>query len=239
MSFRKFLLFSVLTALLGFSLVYALSIEYTPGSTTKTGFSSPRPGTIISLATYLLVFAYDGDNVSSGSLGFVQASVAIDGTGYNGTTSADLQNPLIFTLSHTGVYSVSGVYNSSVLQNVSVQVTSLGGVFDAFLNFGSSPLPPLGHIWIEAWGTSQGPNYLTSGPVQASVSISGPEQHNGTTASAHALPPEGGLIFSVQPGNYTVSVTYGSETQNETLSVEAGQTLPCCFWFGDDGMRPP
>ena len=256
LTFKKLILLSVLTVLLGVSLVYAMGYMFKPKSSLQTGstYSNFTPPAIASMAPIIpiftskvLVFAYSGD-------GFVQASVTITGpkspnpplyngapvnvTTLNGTTSTDLQNPLFFDYVWPGVYSVSGTYQSAPPQNITVNVAS-GSYCDVFLNFGSVPLPPLGHIFVAAWYTgnkSGGASQTISILVQASVTITGPESHNGTTNGSFYSP----LMFTVPPGEYSVFGTYDSwPSQMETVNVTAGSGSVAGFVFGDEPLRPP
>jgi len=240
LTFKKVVLLSVFVVLLGVSLVYALSIGFKPGNSQRTGSTStfksgvPHPPLAVD---YLLVFAYDGDNQSVGSSSFVQASVTITGReDHNGTTSTDPQNPLRFLLM-PGEYSISATYNSATPQNETVRVGTSGNLSDVFFNFGSSPLPSLGHIAIEAWYISKQPSGEFLGyQVQASIAISGPEYHNGTTGTGSP----GVLIFTVAPGEYSVYATYDSATpQSDTVSVAAGRCSGGDFCFGDASVPPP
>lgn len=239
LTFKKVILLSVLMVLSGVSLVYALSLEFKLGNSTQTGptpYIFALPSMQHSLASELLIYGYDGDNQSSGSSSFVQASVTITGTEYhNVTTSADPQTPLKVRLM-PGEYSVSGTYGSTKPQNVTVKVTS-GSVYDAFLNFGSSPLPPLGHIVIVAWYTGvQSNGDFESLTVRASVTIAGPQQYSSTTSTDLDDP----LILTVTPGEYLVFGTYGSAIpQNETVSVAAGGYIGAPLFFGDATFFPP
>ncbi len=238
LTFKKAILLSVLTVLLGVSLVHALGLEFKPRNSAQAGLGSTfaPPGMMPSFAGYLLIFGYDGDNQSVGSSSFVQASVTITGPEYNGTTSTDPQNPLRFVLM-PGEYSVFGTYSSATPQNVTVKVTS-GSLCDAFLNFGSSPLPPLGHILVEAWYTgNQSSGDSQTDFVQASVTITGPESHNGTTNDTDYYDP---LMFTVAPGEYSVFGTYDSaQSQNETVDVTAGSCSAAVLIFGDAPWNPP
>jgi len=238
LTFRKMILLSVLTVILGVSLVYGLSLELKTENSTQPGSSStPSPASWPPFGySYLLVFAYNGDNQSAISSAFVQASVTITGPeNHNGTTTTDPQNPLRFLLA-PGQYSVLGTYGSAVSQNVTVKVTA-GGICDAFLNFSSSPVPLFGHILVTAWNTNEQPNGgFVSYRAQASVTITGPEDHNGTTGTD----PKNDLIFTVTPGEYSVLATYGSaSSQNQTVDVAAGSVSNAEFFFGNAPLYPP
>ena len=220
LTFRKVILLSVLTVLLGVSLVYAIGYEFKPKSSTS---SRPPGGLAIPIDAHLFVFAYSGDS-------FVQASVTITGpespnpafdngtlvnaTTLNGTTSTNLQNPLRFQV-WPGVYSVFGTYGSAPPQNATANVMEIGSYGEVVLNFGSSPAPPLGHIVVSAWywGESSGSF------VHASVTITGPEYHYGTIRASDSDPS----VFTVKPGVYSVFGTYGSAPpQSATVNVTAG-----------------
>jgi hypothetical protein len=251
---RKLILFSVCTVLLGVSLVYTMGYMFKLQSSQKIGSTSYTyaPPTIGSFAPHawplsgkILVYAYsDGD--------FVHASVTISGpespnppldngvpvglTTFNGTTSTDSQNPLVFDGLWPGNYSVVGTFGSTRPQNETVSVPH-GDYCDVFLNFGSASLPPLGHIFVTAWFTgnrSSGDSQTIS--ANASISISGPEFHNGTTNYSFWSP----LMFTVAPGDYSVIGTYKSwPSQNETVSVTAGSGNLVVLIFGDEPWRPP
>jgi len=135
MSFKKLMLPLAFIVLLGVSLVYATTYEVKAENSAQTFPTSPSPG-------YLIVYAYYGVEQPDGSYGgsLVQALVTITGPeSLNGTTTADLGNPLIFIVT-PGEYSVFGTYDSAPQQNATVEVTS-GGGGGALLNFGSTPLP--------------------------------------------------------------------------------------------------
>ena len=207
-----------------------------------TGSSAPMAGL---LSSKILVYAYSDNS-------FVQASVTITGpespnpsldngapvniTTRNGRTSTDLQNPLIFDGVWPGVYTVSGTYGSAPPQNKTVDVHP-GSYGDVLLNFGSVPLPSLGHIFVTAWYTgnkSSGSSQTTL--VQASVTIIGPESHNGTTNGSFWSP----LMFTVAPGEYSVFGTYGSWPQQmETVNIGAASGTGAVFIFGDQPWHPP
>ncbi len=262
LTFKKLVLLSVLTVLLGVSLVYAIGYEFKPKSSTQTGPTSSTftpPGIAPLCSGHLLIFAYDGSNHSDGGSSFVQASVTITGPEFpitvpvfvgngstitktfvnetlNGTTTTDQQSPLMFTVA-PGQYSVFGTYSSAQPQNETVDVTP-GSYCDAFLNFGSLPLPPLGHIIVTAWYTgNQSSGDSQTRLVQASVTITGPESHNGTTNDTDYYNP---LMFTVAPGQYSVFGTYSSaQPQNETVDVTAGSYSAAVLIFGDAPWRPP
>jgi len=247
MSFRKLVLLSALVALLGLSLVYGIKYEFTPSNTIAKTSVTQRgsQGWIIHSAspnTQLLVFAYSGD-----AGGFVQASVRISGqyeqqefyndtTGkgtfinvpttvdFNGTTSTDLQNPLVITLpDYRGNYTVYGTYGSASLQNVIVNL-SVNQIGEVILNFGSSPPPPLGHLTVVAvWSDG------VARAVQASVTITGPESLNATTHDQYA---DTQAVFTLQPGVYNVTATYDALTpKNYTVTVTAGGFAEALFWW--------
>ena len=245
LTFKKVILLSALTMLLGVSLVYAVSYEFKPNNSPQTdpmSHSFAPPGLSIPFDAHLRVFAYLND-------GLVQASVTITGpelpnpfdngapvnvTTLNGTTSTDLQNPLRF-LVWPGVYSVFGTYGSAPPQNATVSVTESGYYGEAVLNFGSSPPPPLGHIIVEAWyESSNGGSF-----VQASVTIIGPlpffdTRINGTICANEVDPS----VFTVAPGVYSVFGTYGSAPpQNATVTVMAGGFAGVFLDFS--GFPPP
>jgi hypothetical protein len=257
LTFKKLILLSALTVLLGVSLVYAMGYMFKPKSSLQTGstsynFTPPAIGAMASIAppfrSKVLVFAYSGD-------GFVQAPVMIVGpkspnppsyngapinvTAFNGTTSTDLQNPLMFDGMWPGVYYVSGTYKSAPAQNATVNA-AVGSYCDVFLNFGSVPLPSLGHIFVTAWYTgNQSSGYSQTTLVHASVTISGPESHNGTT---HGPDTDfwSPLMFTVAPGEYSVFGTYNSWPQQvETVNVTAASGSAAVFIFGDAPFGPP
>jgi hypothetical protein len=240
LTFKKVILLSMLMVMLGVTVVYALGLELKIGSSTRLGPTSPTfvpPGMQHPLTSELLIYGYDGDNQSSVSSSFVQASVTINGTEYpNVMTSADPQNPLRVWLM-PGQYSVSGMYGSAIPQNVTVNLTTSGTAYDAFLNFGSSPLPPLGQVAIYAWYSGIQPSGdFESLPVRASVTIAGPQEYNGTTSTDLDDP----LILTVTPGDYLVFGMYGSAIpQNETVSVAAGSFIGVALFFGDATFSPP
>jgi hypothetical protein len=257
LTFKKMILFSVLTVLLGVSLVYAMGYMFKPKnslqtSSTSYNFAPPGIASVAPMAppfrSKVLVFAYsDG--------GFVQASVIITGpespnppsyngapinvTMLNGTTTTDLQNPLMFDGMWPGTYFVFGTYESAPPQNVTVNV-AVGSYCDVFLDFGSLPLPALGHIFVMAWYTgnqSIGDSQTTL--VQASITITGPESLNGTTNGPDTdfWSP---LMFTVAPGEYSVFAAYNSWPQQmETVNVTAGSGSAAVFSFGDEPWRPP
>ena len=242
------------SVLLGAGLIYGIRYEFKPSSR----FTPPLMAPLAS--TRLLVLAYDGNNHSDANSSFVQASVTIIGPQsplivpayvgddstiietfvnetFNGTTTTDPQSPLIFTVP-PGEYSLVATYGSTEPQTETLNVTP-GGFRDVFLNFGSVPLPPLGHIFVTAWcagGGSINNITQTSLLVQASITIRGPESHNGTTTIDYYDP----LIFTVAPGEYTVVGTYGSwPPQTETVDVTAASGSAAVFIFGDEPWRPP
>jgi hypothetical protein len=130
MTFKKLILFSALTMLLGVGVVYALSYEFKPS------LPSASTGTLRVFAFYA-VKQPDGSYQGS----FVQASVTIIGPeNHTGITTTDPWDPLNFTVT-LGQYSVSGTYDSTTPQTVNVNV-SAGSYSVAFLNFSSSPPPP-------------------------------------------------------------------------------------------------
>jgi hypothetical protein len=254
LTFRKLVLLSVLTVLLGVSLVYMMGYIFRVQSSQQTKstwytYAPPLIGPYAPMASplsgKLLVYAYSGGNS-------VQASVTITGpqdpnpplnnsvpvgvTTLNRTTSTDLQNPLIFDGMWAGKYSVIGTYGSEPPQNETVKVP-VGDYCDVFLNFGSVSLPPLGHIFVAAWYTgnkSRGDSQTIS--AYASVTISGPESHNGTTNASFWSP----LMFTVAPGEYSVVGMYESwPLQKQTVSVTAGSGSPVVFIFGDEPWHPP
>lgn len=254
LTFKKLIILSVLSVLLGISLVYAMGYVFRPKSSLQTSFASyyftpsivgPMAPLEANLASRLFVFAY-----SDGS--FVQASVMMTGpespnpplyngapvkvTTLNGTTSTDVQNPLVFNGVWAGVYSVSGTYESVRAQNATVTVP-MGGYCDIFLNFGSVAVPPLGHIFLAAWYTgNKSSGYSQTTLVQASVTITGPESHNGTTNDSSWYP----LMFTVAPGEYSVFGTYDSwQQQMETVNVTAASGTGAVFFFGDGPFAPP
>jgi hypothetical protein len=244
LTFKKVILLSVLTVLLGVSFVYAIGYEFKPKSSTQTGPTSSTftptgfipPGIAPFYSGHLVIFAYNGSNQSDGSSSFVQASVTVTGSeSHNGTTTTDSQNPLIFTVT-PGEYSVFGTYDSASPQNETVNVTS-GSYCDAFLNFGSVRLPSLGHILVTAWYTSkQSSGELLSYFVQASVTVTGSESHNGTTTTDYYDP----LIFTVTPGEYSVFGTYDSASpQNVTVNVTPGSYSGVFLSFGNSPFPPP
>jgi hypothetical protein len=137
MTFKKLILFSALTVLLGVGVVYALSYEFKPSP------PSPSTGTLFVLA-YYGVKQPDGSYIGS----YVQVLVTVIGPeNYTGITTTygwfpsptEVGNHLNFTVA-PGQYSVSGTY-ASTPQTATVNV-SAGSYSVAFLNFGSSPPPP-------------------------------------------------------------------------------------------------
>lgn len=252
MTLRELIVLSLLTVLLGVGLVYTMGYMFKLPSSQRTSSTSyayvpPIIGSsapmAIPLSGKVLVYAYsDGD--------FVQASVTISGpespnpylnkpvnvTTLNGTTSTDLQNPLVFDGMWPGVYSVLGTYGSAPPQNETVNVPNLS-YCDVLLNFGSVPLPSLGHIFVTAWctGNKSSDNSQTT-LVQASVTIVGPESHNGTTNDSFLSP----LMFTVAPGEYSVFGTYKSWPQQmQTVNVTAASGVAAVFIFGDQPWHPP
>ena len=216
--------------------------NYSPGG-------APMP---IPLDSYVLVFAHDGD-------GFVQASVTIagpivngtelenqtlfsNGTTYdvdsfNGTTTTDLQNPLILELFPEGVYTLSATFESAPVQNLTLKVTGYGSCYQAVFNFGSSAPPPMGHLLISAFASYP---YAGGGFVgtfvPASVTITGPAFFN--TTLVYNLGFEGSAVFTVPPGAYMITATYGSfQQQTSTANVTDGGFSGAFFCFG--GPPPP
>jgi hypothetical protein len=253
LTFKKVILFSVLSVLLGFGLIYGISRELKPASNFTPGFMG------IPASVRLLVYAYDGSNHSDGSSGFVQAFVTITGPEspitvaaavgndtvidktfvnetYNGTTTTDLQSPLIFSVL-PGEYSVVAICSSAQPQTETLNVTGSGLYLDVFLNFGSVPLPPLGHILVLAWYTgNNSTSFQFSSLVQASITINGSESHDGTTT----IDPYDPLIFTVAQGEYTVVGAYGSsQPQTEIVNVTAGRYSPVELVFGEAPFAPP
>lgn len=240
LTFKKAVLLSVLCVLLGVGMIYGISYEFQPAPK----FTPPLMAPLYS--SRLLVYAYDGDNHSDGS-SFVQASVTITGPHspitmpvyagnnstivktfvnetYNGTTTTDPQSPLLFWVL-PGEYSVVATYGLNQPHIETLNVTPPGGYCDLFLNFGSVPLPPLGHIIVTAWYTGNESSPL----VQASITISGPESHGGTTTPNYLEP----LVFTVAPGEYTVVGTYGSaQPQTKIVKVIAGRSSSADLIFG-------
>jgi hypothetical protein len=201
---------------------------------------------------YLRVFAYYAVKQPDGTYqgGFVQASVTVIGPeNFTGTTTTDVQNPLTFTVNKDGLYSVLGICGSFPPQNVTVYLGNgwsnntyapLGGCyFEAVLNFGSSPAPSIGTISVSAYYESlekwiNGTGYSCS-LVEASVVVTGPENFTGMTTTDTFNP----LTFTVVPGQYSMSVTYGSlPPQNETVNVQDGGYYPVTVFFGS-GPLPP
>jgi hypothetical protein len=244
---KKLILFSALSVVLGVSLVYAMSYEFKPENSRPAlsllQGSQPSGGaTASAIIAHIIVFGY-----SSNAGGFVQASVTIIGPEspyyafgnssmtvetlvnqtLNGTTTADLQSPLSFAVM-PGVYSIVGTYGSAAPHNTMVNVTESGSYAEVVLSFGSSPPPPLGHIIVVATYLHRGAN---AGPlpfleyVQASVTITGSETLNGTTSTDEWNP----TVFTVTPGAYSVFATYGSATQNATVTVTAGSFAEVTF----------
>jgi hypothetical protein len=245
MSFRRLVLFSALTALLALSLVYGIRYEFIPSNTAKTSLTSTSSHgwTVFGLPeAQLLIFAYSGE-----AGGFVQASVSMtgqyleqeaynDSTGkerllyvpttfdFNGTTSTDLQNPLVIIIpNYGGNYTVYGTYGSASLHNVTWNLSEDEHLGEVILNFGSSPPPPLGHLWVGVWYNNAG------GFVKASVAITGPESLNATT---HDETSEAQAVFTLPPGAYTVTATYASfAPKTETVTLTAGGFASTYFSF--------
>jgi hypothetical protein len=131
MTFKKLILLSALTVLLGVSLVYAMSYEFKPSPWL------PSTGTL-SVSAYHAVKQPDGSYAGS----YVQVPVTVTGPeSHNGTTTTDGWNPLNFTVV-PGQYTVSGTYENITPVTVTANV-SAGSDVNVFLNFGSSPPPPL------------------------------------------------------------------------------------------------
>jgi hypothetical protein len=248
-TFKKMILLSALTVMLGVSLIYGISLQFKPENPAKTVTTSHSvqpsgfPGTAINIAAHIIVFAYSWD-----AGGFVQASVVAIGpespyyvwdnasqTGVqianetiNGTTATDMQDPLTFVV-WPGVYSVFGTYANAQPQNVTVSVGE-GSYGEVVFNFGSSAPPPLGHMIVYATyfnregssGSGFSLEYL-----QTSISITGLEAVNGTTSTDEWNPS----IFTLAPGVYSVVATYGSATQNATATVTAGNFTIVSFDF--------
>lgn len=129
MTFRKLVLFSALTVLLGVGVVYALSYEFEP---------SPLPPSkgVISVSAYYAVKQPDGSYEGS----YVQVPVTVTGPeSHDGTTVTDGNNPLNFTVT-PGQYSVSGTYGNATPPAVTANV-SAGSYVKIVLNFASSPPP--------------------------------------------------------------------------------------------------
>lgn len=245
LTFRKLLLISALTVVLVVSLAFALDNEFKPEDSVQIETASPviqssnPPGLghlEISAAAYIYVFAYQDD-------GFVQASVTITGpdppnprfadvisinaTTLNGTTSTDLQNPLMFRL-WPGVYHVVGMYASSTPRTAIINATYSGTYGEVILNFGSSSPPPLGHIILSAWYWGESGGSF----VQASITITGPESLNGTTRTDD----NGRSVFTVTPGVYSIVGAYGSAPlQNATAKVVAGGFAELILAFNGRG----
>ena len=247
---------------LGIAMVYGIRFEFQPRTASKpaskstSGQASTSPSVggpmAISAFSNVLVFAYAGS-----AEGFVQTSVTIagplvngtamenqtlisNGTSYyvdsfNGTTTADLQNPLILQLFPAGVYTLSATYGSAPPQNLTLNVTGFGVIYQAVFNFGSSPMPPMGHLLVETWATTNGTNgTFYSSIVQASVAIIGPESFNATLLSSE----NPFSIFTVATGAYTITATYASfPQQTDTANVTDGGVAGAYFFFG--GPPPP
>jgi len=129
MTFKKFMLFSALTVLLGVGTVYALSCEFKP--------ESPIPTGTLYVSAIYAVEQPDGSYIG----GYVQVLVTVIGPeNHTGITTTNPWHPLNFTVA-PGQYSVSGTYDSTAPQTVTVNV-SAGYFALALLNFGSSPPPP-------------------------------------------------------------------------------------------------
>jgi len=257
LTFKRLTLLSVLSIVLGVSLVYVVGYEFGPKNPTQSlptssdsqsnGNTDASAGTAIDFAAHLLVFAYSSEAAS-----FVQASVTVTGPEspvnvaqvltngtvinktflnetLNGTTTTDLQNPLSFTVL-PGVYCIGGTYGSAQPQSATVNVTAIGSYGEAVLNFGSSSPPPLGHIIVAATYLHGGGS---PGPLpfleylQASITITGPETLNGTTSTDEWNP----TVFTVLPGAYSVFATYESATQNATVNVTVGNFARVPFDF--------
>lgn len=242
LTFRKLILFSTLTIILGVGLVYGMSVQFRTGNQTqKTPTShNPQPlGEIPVSEAHILVFAYvwnDGGFVQSSVTAFGQLSPpvavvnvetkeleSITNETDNGTTTTDVQNPLIFTVS-PGVYSILATYADAPPQNITINATD-SSYNDAIFNFGSSPPPPLGHIIVIA--EQSDPSVIAFDYLQASVSITGPETLNGTTSGNEWNP----TVFTVAPGTYSVFATYGSAAKNATAIVTAGNFTALLFDF--------
>lgn len=230
------------------------SSESTSGQTNSYS-SAGAPGLATPADSYVLVFAYDG-----GSQGFVQASVTIAGvtlvspfvngepienqtlvsngtiyylSSFNGTTTTDLQNPLILQLFPAGVYALSATYGSSPPQNLTLDVTGFGSYYQAVFNFGSSPPPPMGHLLIEAFASTATGGMWVGSFVPASVTITGPESFN-TTLGYNGT--QG--VYTVPPGAYTITATYGSyPLQTDTANVTDGDFAGAFFLL--NGPPPP
>jgi hypothetical protein len=201
---------------------------------------------VISAWSYVLAVAYGG----SGE-GFVQASIAVagplvngtemenqtlisNGTRYdvdsfNGTTTTDFQNPLMLMLFPPGVYVLSATYGSAPPQSLTLNVTGWGSWYPAVFNFGSSPPPPMGYLFLSAFASWNGVGSF----VPAPVTITGPESFNATAGGDN--PPS---VFIVPPGAYTMTATYESfPQQTETTNVTDGGYGGAFFCFG--GSPPP
>jgi hypothetical protein len=113
------------------------TLQTTPIQVTISSSSpSPSTGTLFVIAFYA-VKQPDGSYKGS----YVEALITVIGPeNHTGITTTDPWNPLNFTVA-PGQYSVVGTYDS-ITQNVTVNV-SAGSYGVAFLNFGSSPPPPL------------------------------------------------------------------------------------------------
>lgn len=253
-TFKKLILFSALTVILGASLVFAMRYEFTPENMkqtlpTSTGSHSTGGGTVQEVIAHIIVFAYSGD-----AGGFIQASVMVEGPAspitvptifvgngsvtdetfvnetLNGTTTTNLQDPLSFTVIPGGVYSIVGTYGSATAKSATVNVTERDSYSEVVLNFGSSLPPPLGHIIVAATyfhpGTIPGPLPFLE-YLNASITITGPETLNGMTSTDEWNP----TLFTVLPGVYSVFATYGSATQNATVNVTAGSFVRVPFDF--------
>jgi hypothetical protein len=236
----------------------------TSSGSSSSGSSSsdslPPPGLCVLISGYLRVFAYYAVEQPDGSIqgGFVQSSVTVTGPeNFTGTTTTDVQNPLTFIVSTDGRYSVLGTYGSLPPQNATIELRTplWGAYFWVVLNFGSSPPPPICTISVSAYYESVNNESLpvmvyengswtrTSykaicfeyGPVNASVVVTGPENFTGTTIDEGSNT----LTFTVVPGQYSVTVTYGSlPPQKETINVLNGDYWPVTVRFGS-GPPPP
>jgi hypothetical protein len=238
---------------LGVAMVYGIRFEFQPSTTSKPssestgGQTNSYPlgggGLVISALSYVLVFAYDG----SGE-GFVQASIALtgplvngtemenqtlfsNGTAYyvnsfNGTTTTDLQNPLILQLFPAGVYVLSATYGSASPQSLTLNVTGFGSWYPAVFDFGSSPPPPMGYLLSDAFAENNGVGSF----VPASVTITGPESINATVDEGNYWGP---TVFTLAPGAYTITATYELfPQQTDTANVTDGGFAGAFFCFG-------
>lgn len=185
--------------------VFAYSSDaggYVQASVTITG---PKPvnGTMLRVPNLI--------KWTNGSIGWTLTLKAVTEESFNGTTMADLQNPLIFTV-WPGVYSVFGTFGSAPPQNETVNLTD-GSYGDIYLNFGSSPPQPMGHLIVDAWDCD------VENFVHASVTITGQESLSATTTGIETNPS----VFTVLPGVYTVTGAYDSAPlQTETATGRYG-----------------